>query len=135
MKSIIVAILSLSLLLSPKDKPKLNVNPDYFGFYYRADEMKTKEWTLKPMDKPDRIAFYHNSDTDFVFYVIMKDSTHFSSKGEFMQQSPGQQTRYWSGKGEFLPGGQMRLAVRNSDAALKLTMDMEGQEKIIYAKK
>jgi hypothetical protein len=136
MKSIAIALLSLSLIFAAKDKTIFKAKPEYFGAYYKADAPTVKEWTLKPMPKAeDKIAFYHNKDTDFVFYVMMKDSTHFSSKGEFAQQADGQPTRYWSAKGEFLPGGQMKMAVSTRDAGLKLSISMEAQEKIVYIKK
>lgn len=129
------AIALLSFFLIGKDKPAITVNPAYYGTYTKSAEGKDREWTLKPGNKPDRINFYHNNDTDnFLFFVVMKDSTHFTTKGEFAEQPEGQPTRYWSAKGEFLPGGQMSLAVKISDAIMKLTVDLEGQPKVLYVK-
>ena len=136
MKSILIAMLSFSVIFAAKDKTVIKPNPKYFGTYYKADAPTVKEWTLKPIPKADnKIAFYHNKDTDFVFYITMKDSTHFSSKGEFAQQADGQPTRYWSARGEFLPGGQMKIAVIIRDAGLKLSISMEAAEKVLYIKK
>lgn len=129
------AIILLSLLLSGKDKTAIQVSPEYYGSYAKPDA-KEREWLLKPGNKPDRVNFYQNTDTlHYLFYVVMKDSTHFSTKGEFAEQPEGQPTRYWSAKGEFLPGGQMKLAVKISDALMKLTVDLEAQEKTLYVKK
>lgn len=129
------AITLLSLLLLGKDKTTIQVNPDYYGSYGKQDA-KEREWLLKPGNKPDRINFYQNSDTiHYLFYVVMKDSVHFSTKGEFAEQPDGQPTRYWSAKGEFLPAGQMKMAVKTSDALMKLTVDLEAQEKVLYIKK
>ena len=137
MKSLLIILMSATIFFSGKDKkPPIKVNPEYFGNYYKADKPTVKEWTLKPIPKAEnKIAFYHNKDTDFVFYVIMKDNEHFSTKGEFAQQVDGQPTKYWSAKGEFLPGGQMKMAIHTSDGNLKLSIDMEAAEKVLYIKK
>ncbi|MCW3127778.1 MAG: hypothetical protein JWO03_3436 [Bacteroidetes bacterium] len=136
MKSILLALLSLSLIYASKDKPVQKPKPEYFGAYAKADKPDIKEWTLKPLAKDsNKIAFYHNKDVDFMFYVVMKDSTHFGTKSAFAQQLDGQPTQYWSAKGEFLPGGQMKIAVKTNDAGLKLSVDLEAQEKVLYIKK
>ena len=127
-------VILLSLFLFGKDKTTIQVNPAYYGSYGKADAT-AREWLLKPGNKPDRVNFYQNTDTvHYLFYVVMKDSVHFSTKGEFAEQPDGQPTRYWSAKGEFLPGGQMKLAVKTSDALMKLTVDLEAQEKTLYVR-
>jgi hypothetical protein len=136
MKTIILAILSLTLISATKDKTVFKPRAEFFGTYAKADKPEVKEWTLKPLAKDsNKIAFYHNKDVDFMFYVVMKDSTHFGTKSGFTQQIDGQPTQTWSAKGEFLPGGQMKIAIKTSDAGLKLTVDLEAQEKILYIKK
>ncbi len=128
------SIVLLSLFLLGKDKPTLKVNPDYLGIYNKADGQD--KWTLKQGNKPDRVAFYHNNDTaNFLFYVVMKDSTHFSTKGEFADQPDGQPTTYWSAKGEFLPEGQMKLTVKSTQTLMKLSIDLEAQEPALYVRK
>jgi hypothetical protein len=139
MKSILLALLSASLFFAPKGKPEIKINPAYLGTYYIVDTPTAKPWILKSVSfATNKIGFFQNAkDTDALFIVTMKDSTHFKTPGEFAQNTPGQVTRYWSAKGEFLPGGKMELAVHSSDvsSSLKLSFSVEADEKVLYVKK
>ena len=137
MKKAVLLLITTALLLSMKDKPLVKVNPDFLGSYYPADTAKSKNWVLKQHpDAVNKIDFYHGTEADPTFTVVMKDSTHFKTPYEFAHTA-SQVTTYWTAKGVFIDNHQMEIAIQTSNvsAGLKISFSMEEAEKLLFQKR
>jgi hypothetical protein len=137
MKKYLLIVLTLTLLMSFKDKTPVKANPTLIGNYYLSDTSPKPTWILKAnLSDDNKIEFYQNKEIVPTFMVSMKDSTHFKTLHEF-SHTANQVTKMWSAKGEFLPNGQMELVVHISDVTtgFKFSFSFDEDEKIIYTKR
>jgi len=136
MKKTLFLLLTVSLLLSFKDKP-VKVNPAFLGSYYLSDTSPKPTWILKEnLSDDSKIEFYQPGEIEPTFMVTMKDATHFKTPNEFSHTS-NQVTKLWMAKGNFTGNGQMDLVIHLSDvtSGMKFTFSFDEDQKITYTKK